>query len=314
MKFQKAKRTLAKLRLALTGTSGSGKTYGALKIAKGLGGRIAVIDTERGSASLYADLEGMPEFDTLQLDEPFSPERYIEAVKTAESAGYDICIIDSMTHEWSGTGGCLEINDQLARSKYRGNTWSAWNEVTPRHRRFVDAILQSRMHMICTMRSKADTSQEKDGNGKTKVVKLGMKTEQRDGMDYEFTTVFDISADGHFANASKDRTALFTQPVVLSEEVGKRLRAWIDTAQSPTPVPPTPPSPVEDMAVVVNRPVPLSDDFLRDAREAAESGREIFVAWGKRMAIEQPQQLAAFKASPAFAELYGIAKNISTKE
>ena len=307
MKFKKAQRTLAKLRLALTGTSGSGKTFGALLLAKGLGGRIAVIDTERGSASLYADLPGMPEFDTLELDEPFSPERYIEAIKCAEDAGYDICIVDSMTHEWSGTGGCLEINDQLARSKYRGNTWSAWNEVTPRHRKFVDTILQSKMHMICTMRSKADTAQEKDGSGKTKVVKVGMKTEQRDGMDYEFSLVFDISADGHFANASKDRTSLFNQPVILSEEIGKKLREWIDTAKpvssAPDMIPAIPPAPLE-----------LREDFRQSAIDAAEAGKDVYVAWGRRMAIEEPLQMGLFKSLPLSTELWHTAQSNSMKE
>ena len=303
MQIKKAQRTLAKLRLAMTGTSGSGKTYSSLLIAKGLGGRICVIDTERGSASLYADLPGMPEFDTLELDEPYSPERYVEAIRMVESSGYDICIVDSMTHEWSGTGGCLEINDQLARSKYRGNTWSAWNEVTPRHRRFVDTILQSKMHMICTMRSKADTAQEKDAGGKTKVVKVGMKTEQRDGMDYEFTLVFDISADGHFANASKDRTALFSQPVILSEETGKKLREWIDTAR---PVQTASPAPVPSQD--------LDSQFRQDAIDAAEAGADVFVAWGKRMSIEAPDQMKIFKSLPLFRELYAIAKNNSNKE
>lgn len=303
MQIKKAQRTLAKLRLAMTGTSGSGKTYSSLLIAKGLGGRICVIDTERGSASLYADLPGMPEFDTLELDEPFSPERYVEAIRMVESSGYDICIIDSMTHEWSGTGGCLEINDQLARSKYRGNTWSAWNEVTPRHRRFVDTILQSKMHMICTMRSKADTAQEKDAGGKTKVVKVGMKTEQRDGMDYEFTLVFDISADGHFANASKDRTSLFSQPVILSEDTGKKLREWIDTAR---PVQTASPAPAPSQE--------LDQNFRQDAIDAAEAGVDVFVAWGKRMSIEAPDQMRIFKSLPLFREVYTIAKNNSNKE
>lgn len=304
MQIKKAQRTLAKLRLALTGTSGSGKTFGALLVAKGLGGRICVIDTERGSASLYAELHGMPEFDTLELDEPYSPERYIEAIKMVEAEGYDICIVDSMTHEWSGTGGCLEINDQLARSKYRGNTWSAWNEVTPRHRKFVDTILQSKMHMICTMRSKADTAQEKDGSGKTKVVKVGMKTEQRDGMDYEFTLVFDISADGHFANASKDRTAIFSQPVILSEEIGKKLREWIDTARPVQSAPAQSPATAQD----------LDPQFRQDAVDAAEAGVDVFVAWGKRMSIEAPDQMRIFKSLPLFRELYSIAKNNSNKE
>ena len=136
--FKKAKRSLSKLRLAVQGPSGSGKTYGALMLAKGLGGKIAVIDTERGSASLYADLKGMPEFDVLDLDAPYTPEKYIEAIHAAEDEGYDILIVDSMTHEWDGQGGCLELIDQIARAKYRGNTWSAWSELTPRHRRFVD--------------------------------------------------------------------------------------------------------------------------------------------------------------------------------
>ena len=107
MQFKKAQRRLSKLRLAIQGPSGSGKTFGALLLAKGLGGSIAVIDTERGSASLYSDVEGMPEFDVLDLEAPYTPERYIEAITAAEQAGYDILIIDSMTHEWSGVGGCF---------------------------------------------------------------------------------------------------------------------------------------------------------------------------------------------------------------
>ena len=304
MQFTKAKRSLAKVRLALAGTSGSGKTYGALLIAAGLGGRIAVVDTERGSASLYADLPGFPEFDVLALDAPYSPERYIEAIKTAEEAGYDILILDSITHEWNGTGGCLEINDQLARSKFKGNTWSAWNEVTPRHRHFIDAMLQSKMHIIATMRSKTDSTQEKDSNGRTRVGKLGMKAEQRDGVEYEFTVVLDIVADGHFASASKDRTAMFTEPFVISEEVGRKLRAWIDSASPVQATPAQSTAPVQD----------LDPQFRQDAVDAAEAGVDVFVAWGKRMSIEAPDQMRIFKSLPLFREVYTIAKNNSTKE
>lgn len=120
--FRKAKRGLSKLRLALSGVSGSGKTYSALLLAKGLGGRIAVVDTERGSASLYADMPGIPDFDVLDLEAPFSPERYVEAIRAAESAGYDVLIIDSMSHEWTGKGGCLELADEIATARFRGNT------------------------------------------------------------------------------------------------------------------------------------------------------------------------------------------------
>ena len=163
--FKKAVRSASKLRLALSGTSGSGKTYGAHLLAKGIGGKIAVIDTERGAAYLYADMSGMPEFDVLDLDAPFTPERYTEAIKAAEDAGYDILIIDSMTHEWNGKGGCLEEVERIAKARYRRNSWSAWNEMTPRHRQFVDAMLTSKLHIIATMRSKTEMAQE-DVNGK----------------------------------------------------------------------------------------------------------------------------------------------------
>lgn len=231
--FKKAVRSASKLRLALSGTSGSGKTYGALLLAKGIGGKIAVIDTERGSASLYADMPGMPGFDVLDLDAPFTPERYTEAIKAAEDAGYDILIIDSMTHEWNGEGGCLEEVDNIARARYRGNTWSAWNEMTPRHRKFVDAMLTSKLHIIATMRSKTEVAQDVDANGKKVVKKLGMKVEQRDGVDYEFTIMFDLVHDGHFANASKDRTGLFSSrpdPVVITPETGAEIKRWLEGA------------------------------------------------------------------------------------
>lgn len=224
--FKKAERKQAKLRLALAGPSGSGKTYSALLIAKGLGGRIAVIDTEHGSASLYADVA---EFDTLELGAPYTPERYVDAITAAEQAGYDVLIIDSYSHEWTGSGGCLEANEQLAHQKFRGNTWAAWNETTPRHRRLTDKILTSSLHVICTMRSKTETVQ---GEGK-KILKLGMKSEQRDGTDYEFTVVLDLTHDSHTALASKDRTKLFEAPELVSEETGKRLLNWLVSGVNP---------------------------------------------------------------------------------
>jgi hypothetical protein len=224
--FKKAERKQAKLRLALAGPSGSGKTYSALLLATGLGGRIAVIDTEHGSASLYADIA---DFDTMELHAPYSPERYIEAIEGAERAGYDTLIIDSYSHEWTGSGGCLESNEAVAHQKFRGNTWAAWNETTPRHRKLTDKILTSSLHIICTMRSKTETVQ---GEGK-KILKLGMKSEQRDGTDYEFTVVLDLTHDGHTAMASKDRTKLFDQPELITDETGKRLLAWLNSGVSP---------------------------------------------------------------------------------
>lgn len=234
MGFTKAVRNKAKLRLAITGPSGSGKTYGALTIAKSLGGKIACIDTENGSASLYAN---MADFDVMTLTAPYSPERYIDAIKTAEAAGYDVLIIDSTTHEWSGVGGCLELNEKTAQAKFRGNTWSAWNETTPRHRKFIDAMLQSNMHIIATGRSKTETAQTEEG-GRKKVVKLGMKTEQRDGFEYEFTVVLDLTHDGHYALPSKDRTGLFGgDPSPITADTGKRLLSWLESGAEPPALP-----------------------------------------------------------------------------
>lgn len=236
MKFGKAMRKKAKLRLALTGPSGSGKTYGALNIAVGLGGKIAVIDTERGSASLYSHLA---EFDVLELDPPYTPERFIEAVRAAERAGYDVLIIDSITHEWSGVGGCLELVDEIARAKYKGNSWSAWNDITPRHRAFLDSLLRSPLHIVATARSKTETAQAEE-NGRKKVVKLGMKAEQRDGVEYEFTTVLDIVHDGHFAIATKDRTGLFAEndPKPITPHTGRQLLDWLESGEAAAPPPP----------------------------------------------------------------------------
>lgn len=232
MQFIKAERKKAKLRLALTGPSGSGKTYGALLMAKGIGGRVALIDTEKGSASLYTHLL---DFDVLELSPPFTPERFIDAIKAAEGAGYSTLIIDSISHEWSGSGGCLEINEKIAASKYRGNTWSAWNETTPRHRAFLDKMTQADMHIIATIRSKTETAQQESSSGKKGVVKLGMKAEQRDGAEYEFTTVLDIIHDGHYAVASKDRTGLFTDkdPQAISAQTGEDLLKWLDCGAKP---------------------------------------------------------------------------------
>lgn len=225
MQFKKAQRKQAKLRLAISGPSGAGKTTAALKIGAGMsrhlnGGRIAVIDTEQGSASLYCHI---CEFDSLELDPPYTPERFIKAIKTAEEAGYAILIIDSATHEWSGSGGCLESNEILAQTSFKGNTWSAWSKTTPRHRAFIDAILQSKCHVIVTFRSKTDTVQEGG-----KVRKLGLKEETRDGTEYEFTTLLGITHDNHYAVGLKDRTGLFAQPQLITEKTGEDLIDWLN--------------------------------------------------------------------------------------
>lgn len=227
--FKKAERKQAKLRLALSGPSGSGKTTGALLIAKGIGGKIAVLDTERGSASLCADL---CDFDVVELGPPYTPESYINIIREAERAGYSTLIVDSITHEWNGQGGILEIVDNVAKSKFRGNSYAAWNEGTPRHQKFIDAMLASSMHIIATMRSKAVYVETEKGNGKKTIEKQGSAPQQRDGLEYEFTAVLDLSVDGNLASASKDRTRLFRDPFVISEETGRTLLDWLNSGKS----------------------------------------------------------------------------------
>lgn len=240
MQFTRAIRKRARLRLALAGPSGSGKTFGALTIAKGLGGRVAVIDTERGSASLYSHLM---EFDTLEMAPPYSPERFIEAIKAAEGAGYDVIVVDSITHEWNGSGGVLEIVDNIAKASRSGSSYNAWNDGTRRHRAFIDAMLHSSAHVIATMRTKAAYVQEKnDKTGRTEIKKVGMAPEQRDGVEYEFTVVLDIVNDSNIASASKDRTGLFTTPARITEQTGDILRAWLDSGAEPLPNETKPPA------------------------------------------------------------------------
>lgn len=220
MTFTKAKRTNAKLRLAITGTAGSGKTFGALQIAFGMGGKIAVIDTENGSADLYAHLG---DYDTCQLTPPFDPRRYVQLIHEAENSGYNVIIIDSLSHEWTGEGGCLDIQAKIAATKYRGNTYAAWRDVTPLHDALIQTILASPCHIIATMRSKTDYAND---NGKP--IKVGLAPVQRDDTDYEFTSVLDISQN-HLATVSKDRTGLFRDtPFSITPKVGERLLDWLN--------------------------------------------------------------------------------------
>lgn len=226
MILQKATRKKSKLRLNISGPSGSGKTYSALLMAFGLIGnweKIAVIDTENGSASLYDHLGG---FQAIDLQAPFSPERYMQAIDMCISGGMECIILDSSSHEWSGPGGCLEINDQLAQSKFKGNTWSAWSQTTPRHDAFVQKVLQSPIHIITCTRSKMETVMTDD----KKVKKVGMKDIQREGWEYELTISLNLDRDTHTATASKDRTELFEgkDPFKITAETGKQIKAWCE--------------------------------------------------------------------------------------
>ncbi|MBX4189696.1 ATP-binding protein [Candidatus Parcubacteria bacterium] len=224
-----AERKQAKLRLALIGVSGSGKTTGAIKIAVGMGKKFVLIDTERKSADLFSDLA---KFDVLNLQKPYTPELYIEAIKHCEAQGYETIIIDSLSHAWAGEGGVLDMQDAATQSSKTKNSYTAWREVTPWHNKLIDAMLQSNAHIITTMRVKTHYEIVIE-NGKAKPIKIGLAPIQREGMDYEFTTVLDIDKDSHLYSSSKDRTKLFEgKHDVISEETGIRLIEWLNEGKS----------------------------------------------------------------------------------
>lgn len=235
--FQKAERKKAKLRLGLCGPSGSGKTNSGLRIAAGIApeGRIFVIDTENDSATLEIGKPGIPEFFHAPLRPPFTPARYREYINVAVQEGADLIIVDSLSHAWSGSGGVLDMHDKTSKAqKYNGNSWAAWREVTPEHNTLVDAILNCPCHVICTMRTKTAWEVVENDKGKKTPQKIGLKPEQREGMEYEFTCVLDLSVEGHIASASKDRTSLFDGVCfVPSAETGEKLIAWLNNGIDP---------------------------------------------------------------------------------
>lgn len=227
--IHRATKRRAKLRLGMSGPAGSGKTYSALLIASGLGGRIGMIDTEHGSGDLYADL--LPEgYDVLSLPPPYTPARYIEAIHALEESGVSTIIIDSLTHAWSGEGGSLDRQGKIADRS--GNSWQAWRQVTPEHNALVETLLQSRCHIIATMRAKTEYVQEKDERtGKQVVRKIGLAPIMRDGIEYEFTTFFELDVQ-HMAFVGKDRTRLFDGSIFRPDiETGRRLISWLDSGE-----------------------------------------------------------------------------------
>lgn len=223
MNLQTASRKKAKIKMGLQGPSGSGKSLGSLLVSYGICGdwsKIAVVDTENHSADLYAHLGT---YNVLALNGPYTPEKYIQAIELCEKAGMEVIIIDSVTHEWENL---LEYHSSL-----QGNSFTNWNKITPRHNYFVQKILQSPCHIISTVRTKQDyVLQEK--NGKMIPEKVGLKSVQRDGLDYEMTLVFEIDMKNH-ATASKDRTGLFfgKPEHKLSVETGKLIKDWCNSGE-----------------------------------------------------------------------------------
>lgn len=242
--FTQASKNRCKIKMALQGPSGSGKTYSALLLAYGITQnwkKVAVIDSENSSSHLYSELG---EYSVLQMSAPFTPEKYIEAIKLAVENGFECLIIDSLSAEWNGSGGILDIHGNIP-----GNSFTAWAKVTPRHNAFLQTILQSDIHVIGTMRSKTDyVLSEK--NGKQVPEKVGLKAVQREDSEYEFTIVFELD-QRHQANVGKDRTGLFKNrpELMLNAEVGLEISRWcnqnIESSQE----------------LVLTQANPISDDF-----------------------------------------------------
>ena len=275
LQFKPAIKTESKLRMAIAGPSGSGKTYTSLLIAKRLanGGPVAVIDTERGSASKYSDIVG---FDVLEL-ESFAPQRYVEAIHAAEAAGYPVLIIDSLSHAWSGKDGALELLDKAASRMQSSNSYVAWREVTPHHNALVDAMLGSNLHLIATMRSKQEYVQEKDEKtGKTIIRKIGLAPIQRDGMEYEF----DVFAEMDHANrfiVSKSRCPALHEAVIAKPDakVAETRLGWLAGA------------PVEPKAVAPEQPVQNGKASDEEEPPAPEKWKRLQTV-GARYGVEIP--------------------------
>ena len=297
--FKKATKHQLKLRLALAGVSGGGKTYTALLLAKHLapGGRIAVIDTERESAKLYADEF---EFDWAGLDS-YHPQEYIDAIHAAEAGGYDVIIVDSLSHAWAGKDGLLdEVNKAAARS---GGTFKAWGPAGEVQNQLIDTITRCKAHMICTMRSKMEHILEEDEKGKKTVRKVGMKVIQRDDVEYEFTVWADMDKDNRMI-VQKSRCRALSGKVIQrpGKDVADTLLAWLNAG--------APEEPKEDPILGLQRALDAcqtGDDLRKLQKVAADVGPLGIAAWNTRKAVmvEEAKRKLAAPTEPA-AE--GVAK------
>ncbi|MEX2444470.1 MAG: ATP-binding protein [Alkalispirochaeta sp.] len=225
--FQKATKTKSKLRLALFGPSGAGKTYTALSLAQGIGGPIAVIDTEYGSAAKYADRF---EFDAANANDP-SIDEIIDVIN--EARDYNVLIVDSLTHPWQEL---LAEIDQLAKTKYKGNTWSAWSDGTPKQKRLIRTILGFPGHFIATMRSKTEWTTTEGKNGSKTPQRVGLAPEQGKGIEYEFDMLMEISSE-HVVQVIKDRTGKFQDKLIdkPGAKFGGEIASWLNEGAEPEP-------------------------------------------------------------------------------
>ena len=231
--FQKANKEKSKARVCLVGPSGSGKTYSALRVGCELArltgdGKVALLDTEHGSASKYADLFS---FDVAKLTDDYHPNKFVEAIHNAESAGYDVLIIDSLSAEWNGPGGVLQLVE--AASRRGGNSFTSWGQINPLHDNLTNTILAADMHVIVTLRAKIKFSHDRNEKGKTEIKKLGMGPIARDGSSYDYDVVCDLDQD-NFLCVTKTRCPALKGLVVkeAGEGFAKTLADWLQDGAS----------------------------------------------------------------------------------
>lgn len=269
--FQPAEKSQGYLRLAIYGPSGSGKTMSSLRMATGLGGRIAVIDTERGSASKYADRW---RFDVAELADDKGVDMLIQALHAARQAGYEVVIIDSLSHAWQEL---LAEVDRLAQGKYRGNSWAAWSEGTPKQRRLIDALLAYPGHIIATMRVRTEWMADAGGKKGSQPVRVGLAPEQGKGIEYEFDLLMEISTE-NVAHVIKDRTGEFHGRVIdkPDEELGAALAAWLGIG-APMPAPQMPERQITPEQVTALSEAVAAADFHDTA--AGKADARAWIAW-----------------------------------
>jgi hypothetical protein len=278
MPFKRASRVGSHVLISLTGQSGSGKTYTALRLARGLvgpEGKIAGLDTESGRMSLYSDVAGG--FDVDELHEPFSPDRYIEKITEAQQAGYRVLIIDSVSHEWEGTGSVTEMADEgKDRQGKPLDGLLKWAKPKAKHKLFINKLLQTPMHLILCCRAKEKLRQIKDDQGKNVIISDGWVTIQEKNFIYEMTVsvLMTSPTDWKLTKCPDDLRAAFSPGGYISEDTGRRISEWVNGA-----------NPLDDHL----------EQLKRDGFEAADAGIESVASWWKALPRDSQQLLAPFR-------------------
>ena|ERR1035438_1017714 len=292
MEFTKASRKAAPMLISVAGVSGAGKTYSALLLAAGLAGpngKIGFIDTENGRGAMYADSPGIVKalpngYQIMQFDPPFSPARYVEAIKAAEQAGVTVLCLDSTSHEWEGTGGCCDISET---KKLRG--MPNWSLAKMEHKKFLNHCLSSPMHIIFCLRAR-EKVKILEVNGKTEVVPIGISAISEKGFPFEMVVSLMLDEATHFAKPTKvpePLAHLFTGAKLLTKEDGERIRQWNETGNAMDP----------------------HEQVKKRARAAADDGVAAYTEFYKALPNAQKKVLA----DSIHGELKGIAETADKK-